>query len=75
LIASPIALDHIASAGLKVGRNDPVVTPVHRLHSDPLATAEENALAQAIAESRAGHFTGPGWAPIWHGDEQNTSQT
>ena len=39
-----------------------------------LATAEENALAQAIAESRAGRFTGPGHAPTWHGDEQYTCQ-
>jgi hypothetical protein len=46
--------------------------PAYRLPShainvhDPLATPEENAIAQARAEARSGYFTGPGWAPTWH---------
>jgi hypothetical protein len=50
--------------------------PAHRLQSraiddyDPLATPEENMVALARAERRAGHFTGPGWAPTWVGDDQ-----
>lgn len=36
---------------------------------DPLGTSEENAIAMAAAERRSGYFTGPGWAPTWHGDE------
>ena len=74
--------DDIANAAcgaLVMARQRGVGVPIHRLQSygigvhDPLATAEENALAQAIAESRAGRFTGPGHAPTWHGD-QNTSE-
>jgi hypothetical protein len=37
---------------------------------DPLATNEENAIAMARAEQSSGYFTGPGWAPTWHGDER-----
>ncbi len=75
--------DDIANAAcgaLVMARQRGVGVPTQRLQShgiyahDPLATAEENALAQAIAESRAGRFTGPGHAPTWHGDEKNTRQ-
>jgi hypothetical protein len=33
---------------------------------DPLASPAENRLRLIRAEARAGYFTGPGWAPIWH---------
>ena len=50
--------------------------PAHRLQSraiddyDPLATPEENMVALAREERRAGYFTGPGWAPSWVGDDR-----
>ena len=50
--------------------------PAHRLQShaidgyDPLATPEENMVALAREERRAGYFTGPGWAPTWVGDDR-----
>jgi hypothetical protein len=56
------------------------VVPAHRLPShafntyDPLATNEENAIAMARAEARSGYYTGPGWAPTWHGDERTQQQ-
>jgi hypothetical protein len=45
--------------------------PSHAISEfDPLASAEDNILAMARAEQRAGWFSGPGWAPTWHGDDQ-----
>ena len=51
--------------------------PLQRLPShaigtsyDLVATPEENMVALARAEQRAGHFTGPGWAPTWVGDDR-----
>jgi hypothetical protein len=41
---------------------------------DPLATPEENAIALAREQARAGYFSGPGWAPTWVGDDDRTHQ-
>ncbi len=57
-----------------------MVVPAYRMPSyaisdyDPLATNEENLMAVARAEQRGGYFTGPGWAPTWHGDERTPQQ-
>ena len=56
--------------------------PTHRLQAaaiddlGPLASEAENAIAIARAEQRAGgfFFTGPGWAPTLHDDEQLQTQ-
>ena len=55
--------------------------PTHRLQAfafdtyDPFATPEENAIATARAEARAGvYFCGPGSAPTWHGRDDEEQQ-
>jgi hypothetical protein len=54
------------------------VMPVHRLqtHSidahDPIAAIEGRIPA---AQSQRGYFSGPGWAPTWHGDDEGNVQT
>lgn len=55
------------------------VLPVNRLQShgidahDIFATPEENAALMRRAESQQrGRFSGPGWAPTWHGEDQQT---
>ena len=64
-----------AGVSLMALERGPVV-PMHRLQShaiddyDMLASAEENAVAIAREEQRAGYFTGPGWAPTWIGDDR-----
>lgn len=68
-------LANAACGALLAAQEQGAVQPMHRLPShgidthDPLATAEENAIAMARAEQRSGFFSGPGWAPTWHGDE------
>ncbi|MGA7307582.1 MAG: hypothetical protein WBX05_01380, partial [Pseudolabrys sp.] len=69
-------LANVAAGACLIALEHGVAMPAHRLQSyavsahDPLATNEENAIAMAHAEQRGGYFTGPGWAPTWHGDER-----
>jgi hypothetical protein len=63
----------LRNGALLAAQEQGAVIPVHRLQSHAiganhnlLATPEENAIAAAQEEARAGFFTGP----VWHGDEQ-----
>jgi hypothetical protein len=72
--------DDVANAvcgGLVMALQRGAVMPTHRLQShaiggdfDPLASADERAAAAHREEAR-GYFTGPGWAPTWHGDGES----
>ena len=70
-----------AAAGACIMANDyGAVLPSHRQAyainaHDPLATPEENEMAMARAEARSvGRFSGPGWAPTWHGRDDEQQQ-
>ena len=69
-------LANVAAGACLTALEHGTAVPIHRLQAfaidthDPLASAEENAIAMAHAEQRSGFFTGPGWAPTWHGDER-----
>jgi len=81
------AHDDIANAvagALVMAMQRGLAMPTHRLQTralgsdyDPLATPQEQAVARAREEASfaAGYFTGPGWAPTWHGDEFAEQQT
>ena len=71
-------LANVAAGACLTALEHGAAVPMHRLPShgigashDPLASLEENALALAREEARSGYWSGPGWAPTWHCDDES----